>query len=340
MGRPAREPASPSAIAPALLRYIAARGGDASAIALRFGLAPGAAEADEVAVSPSVMSELIECAAELFGEPFLALRLPAELPLRRYDLAELAARACGTLRESLHALARYGALVHPQLAFELVETGDDAEWHQRTPRHPRGIGRHAHDYALAYVLGHVRAVTGTAVAPSRVWFAHARPRGLAPLHRFFATVALEFGAADSGFAFPRAALDARLVTGDARMLATATGLADGELRDQPRSHELGPRVLAQLADRLDTTAEDVAAVLHMSARTLQRRLEAEGTTFSDLLEGKREERARALIADPAVTLAEIADRVGFADLATFSRAFKRWTGKPPGMFRRSLPGAG
>ncbi len=72
----------------------------------------------------------------------------------------------------------------------------------------------------------------------------------------------------------------------------------------------------------------------MSARTLQRRLEEEGTRFSEVLDRVRLEAARAALSDPDTTLTDVAYRLGFGDLATFSRAFKRWTGKPPGQWRR------
>ena len=75
--------------------------------------------------------------------------------------------------------------------------------------------------------------------------------------------------------------------------------------------------------------------MHMSARTLQLRLEQEDTQFSEVLDRARLGVARGLLLDPGVALSEAAVRLGFADLATFSRAFKRWTGKPPGQWRRS-----
>ena len=81
---------------------------------------------------------------------------------------------------------------------------------------------------------------------------------------------------------------------------------------------------------------DAAAVMQMSARTLQRRLEGEGTSLTAVVDDTRQALARELLADPALALGEIAYRTGFADLATFSRAFKRWTGTSPGRFRRSL----
>jgi AraC-like DNA-binding protein len=344
MARPAREAPTPSALVPALLRYVAAQGRDAAFLAARFDLSAGAADQDEVKVAPSVASDMLEAAAELLAEPFLALRLPAELPLRGYGLAELAARASSTLRDSLVQTARYASLVHPHLAFELVEhaggAGEAGEacWYQRTPAHVRGIGRHAHEYGLAYVLTHMRAAAARPIAPLRVWFAHARPRDLAPLHRFFATQELAFGEVDSGLALPAALLDEPLATSDARLLATVTGLADEALRASPRGRELAPRVAAHLRTHLpdDASADRVARALHMSARTLQRRLEGEGTSFTEVLDGTREELARALLADPALSLGEIGYRIGFADLASFSRAFRRWTGMPPGQFRRHL----
>ena len=336
MSRPEREPPSPSAIVPALLRHVATLGADAAALAIRFGLPADAGERDEIDVTPGTVDELLEAASVLLGEPALAIRLPGELPLRRYCLAELAARSAATVRDSLAVIARYGSFVDPRFVFELVDSDPVAVWRQHTPRHPRGVGRHSEDFVLAYVITHLRAATGQPVGPTQVWFAHARPRGLEPLHRFFATPELAFGEPSSGFELHRRFLDLPLVTGDARTFATATNLADAALEARPRSHELAPRVAAHLAGAMTASADDVARAMHMSARTLQRRLEAEGTTFSEVQDGAREQLARQLVADLGLGLAEIADRVGFADLATFTRAFKRWTGSPPGQFRRSL----
>lgn len=338
MARPAREPPSPTALVPALLRHVSARGADPAILAARFDLPDDTAELDEVKVPPSVINDMLEAAAELLAEPFLALRLPAELPLRGYGLAELAARASSTLRDSLLQTARYAPLVHPHLAFELVENADEASWHQRTPAHVRGIGRHAHEYGLAHVLTHARAATGRPVTPLRAWFAHARPRALAPLYRFFGTEELTFGEIDSGFALPRTLLDAPLHTGDPRLLATATSLADAALRANPTSQDLAPRVAAHLREHLpdNTSADRVARALHMSPRTLQRRLESEGTSFTEVLDTTREDLARALLLDESLSLGEIGYRIGFADLPSFSRAFRRWTGIPPGQFRRRM----
>jgi AraC-like DNA-binding protein len=319
---------------PALLRYLAARGHDPSVLVERFALPADVAEHDTLDIVPATINDLLEAAAELLAEPFLALRLPSELPFRRYDVVELALRSSSTLRDGLLTTARHAAAIHPQLELALVEDSGAASWVQRTPGHPRGIGRHAHEYGLAYVLLNARIGLADALPLTRVWFTHPRPRALEPLHRMFGTEELVFGAPDSGFAFARSSLDAPL-HGDPRLLATVEALAAASPPPPRTSSLLAPRVAAYLRDHLSDSAAGAAAALHMSARTLQRRLAAEGTTFSGVVDDTREALARELLADRSLPLAEIAYRVGFADLATFSRAFKRWTGKPPGLFRRS-----
>jgi AraC-like DNA-binding protein len=107
------------------------------------------------------------------------------------------------------------------------------------------------------------------------------------------------------------------------------------LRPQPAS--FAERLAAHLAAALPgaTDVGEAARAMRMSPRTLQRRLEQEQTRFSEVLDRARLGEARRLLADPSVTLTDAAFRLGFADLATFSRAFKRWTGVPPGQWRRS-----
>jgi AraC-like DNA-binding protein len=77
----------------------------------------------------------------------------------------------------------------------------------------------------------------------------------------------------------------------------------------------------------------VAAELHMSPRSLQRKLSAENTTFRKLVEAVRQELAESYLADGNTPLMEISYLLGFSAQSAFSRAFKRWTGSTPQEFR-------
>jgi AraC-like DNA-binding protein len=109
------------------------------------------------------------------------------------------------------------------------------------------------------------------------------------------------------------------------------------LRAQPRGSTFSSLVAARIEGMLaaDAGIDAVARAMHMSTRTLQRRLDDEGSRFSEVLDSVREALARRWLTEETRTLSDIAYALGFADLATFSRAFKRWTGKPPGAWRRS-----
>ncbi|MBK8937957.1 MAG: helix-turn-helix transcriptional regulator [Polyangiaceae bacterium] len=78
----------------------------------------------------------------------------------------------------------------------------------------------------------------------------------------------------------------------------------------------------------------LARRLGVSPRTLQRKLEAEGVAYSELLDQARRELACAYLADPALSVEEIAALTGYSEASAFSRAFRRWTGASPLRYRR------
>jgi len=77
-----------------------------------------------------------------------------------------------------------------------------------------------------------------------------------------------------------------------------------------------------------------AGVMHMAASTLQRRLAIEGATFQELKNNLRRDIAIFRLQTSQVSLARLATELGFADNAAFQRAFRTWTGSPPGVYRR------
>ncbi|MFR0689026.1 AraC family transcriptional regulator ligand-binding domain-containing protein [Enterobacterales bacterium AE_CKDN230030158-1A_HGKHYDSX7] len=76
---------------------------------------------------------------------------------------------------------------------------------------------------------------------------------------------------------------------------------------------------------------------HLTERTAARRLLSHGWRYSELLDEQRRYRALDLLENPALSLAQITDQLGYGDLQSFSRAFSRWCGRSPGAWRESLP---
>ena len=79
--------------------------------------------------------------------------------------------------------------------------------------------------------------------------------------------------------------------------------------------------------------EKIAGDLNMSGRTLRRRLTEHALTFEALLEQVRQARTMSLLANPDMSIERITEEVGYSDVRSFRRAFKRWTGQSPSAYR-------
>lgn len=91
-------------------------------------------------------------------------------------------------------------------------------------------------------------------------------------------------------------------------------------------------------EQAGATVQQVADALHMSVRTLSRRLAAEGTGFQAVKDEMRRDLAVQQLTSSDVPLAALSGQLGFEDLASFNRAFRNWTGSTPGSYRRGLGG--
>lgn len=101
--------------------------------------------------------------------------------------------------------------------------------------------------------------------------------------------------------------------------------------NQVRSH------IIDLLQHKKADVDEVAKRLHMSRHTLYRKLKLEDVAFQGLVEDIRKEKAIAMVKEPQPSLSEVAFLLGFSELSSFSRAFKRWTGKSPKQYRNSEP---
>ena len=281
------------------------------------------------------MVHLVERARALTGEPALGIYFGLQMRISWHGYLGLAAMTAQTAREALELAARFlptrtGALTlrleveGPRAALILDERADF------------GAARDAILLSLVVGIWQLgctltgRRLEGRAelALPEPAYIA--RFRGLLP-------GALRFEAREHRLLFPTATLALPLTTADpAALLLTreqcereldALGFA-GPFRDRVRALALSGSGGAR-------TLEEVAAQVHVSPRTLKRRLAEQGTSYSELLEAERERRARQLLDTTSLSVDAIAERLGYSDPANFSRAFRRWTGHTPGALRRA-----
>jgi AraC-like DNA-binding protein len=149
---------------------------------------------------------------------------------------------------------------------------------------------------------------------------------------------VKFGLEQGRIWIPNAPLATRMPTGDAVAHRMYRAQCDALLQSRSQSVDgMVERVREHLGLFSDSfpAAGEVAAALGMSERTLRRQLDAEATSFRALLDDVRAAKARQLLGAGIMSVEAVARQLGYAEPASFIRAFQRWTGTTPAAFRRA-----
>lgn len=190
-----------------------------------------------------------------------------------------------------------------------------------------------YDLSMAVVCKIMRGLCGAKWKPTEVLLPRRRPREPEPYRRFFRTP-LRFDADHTAVVFPTRWLDHPIASADPLLHRHLEQEADELHAHRQTSFASGVRRLLRKSLASGKIAvTDIAKQLHMHERTLNRRLQEEGTSFRRELEEIRYQVARQLLADSRIPLAKIATALDYADATAFSRAFKRWSGSTPAQWR-------
>jgi AraC-like DNA-binding protein len=146
---------------------------------------------------------------------------------------------------------------------------------------------------------------------------------------------MSFGMGANALRFPAALLDHRPDTADPTNVKFVEDQCRRELAHVGLPTDLVAQVRAELRVTDDgyATLTEVAEALHLSTRTLKRRLRDHGTSFNELLDGARRAEAIRLLTTTSLPIEQVTRRLGYSDPRSFRRAFQGWTGSSPGRFR-------
>lgn len=267
----------------------------------------------------------------------LPLRVGASMRADDYGAFGLAWKSAVDLRRSFGRAERYGRVLTRVASYELISNGARRFMALRRDG-PRRLGlRLSNEQTLAAIMTISREASAHPFAPVAAYFKHPAPTTVAAHEAFFGCP-VYFAAEVDALEVSEAALSASNRLGDARISAFFDAHLDAALAELPDATSLARRVSAQISQALSDgvpTVEVVAARLGVSARTLQRRLSEEEASFQNLVDATRRALAERLVADGDYPLAEVAFLTGFSEQSAFNRAFKRWRGQTPAVYRRS-----
>ncbi|MGS0894344.1 AraC family transcriptional regulator [Burkholderia stagnalis] len=266
------------------------------------------------------------------GVPSIGLSIGARLHVSTLGLAGYAMLISGSVMQAFRCMSQFPLFMG--LYF-------DVRVHARPDGMSVTIGRYngeadlevfQTDMCLASLRLIVSDLVGKPVWPERLHLARRTPRNGADYARHFGCP-VAFNAGENSLVFtsvngaetPRLANEVSFnaLHGQCEALERQWAASVGT-HFADRAKELMGRDLARFK-----SMTSLANALHMTERTLRRRLDKDGITFQSLLDDVRRDEAIRLLDDPALTVAAIAERLGYSEPRSFRHAYRRWTGKTP-----------
>lgn len=246
-----------------------------------------------------------------------------------------------TLRTGLERAVRYSRLIGERGATEIEDTGQGLEVRFGANRGNPAVVPVAAvvvDIAMAILLDLCRMNAGAALRPAAATLRRRKPDAADPYERFFGC-RVQFGADENTFVLSARDADRPLPSANRQLAAVFDKMLTEELARLNKA-DVVSRCRAAVLDHLSSgegTAEYAAKQLHMSARTLQRKLAEAKTTYLELVDNTRKDLALRYIEDPRRSVTDITFSLGFSQPSAFTRAFKRWTGLSPSEYRAKPP---
>jgi AraC-like DNA-binding protein len=283
--------------------------------------------------------DLMKAGQELAGDPALALHFGEAIDVSEIAIGCVAAGMSATFEESFGSMNRYARLGVDVPTSDGgdrfgLERSDGRLWMADRRASPNAFPELT-ESTFARIVCSTRRAVGQMSLFKAVSFTHPAPSYQQEYERIF-QIPVMFGTTRNAIALDERVLGRRRRAPVPSAVARAIrGRAEALLRDLDAEQTFRGRIEHLLSSALpigEASAGMIAHRLAISRHTLLRRLKAEGVTFDEVLDGLRKRMASQLL-DGGASVMQTARSLGYSDAASFSRAFKRWSGVAPSRFR-------
>jgi AraC-like DNA-binding protein len=273
---------------------------------------------------------LLDLAARQGGIDDLGLRMADQVLPSTWGVPGLLMAQQKTVGEGLEAALQYIAGHYEAAQGEFGRFGDEVVMWIDIDDGPDAIRfdpTQRNELVIGSTVSVLRALIKRDWRPLRIGFTHAARGDLGRYKPYFGRTPL-FDQDRLFLAFSEADFALPLDGNDPEAERILRQMAEQQLPEQAKPFSRAAAVLiSQRLAQGDLSAEAVAAALDLDLRSLQRRLAAEGSSFSELLYGVRMNLARTYVESSRRPLAEVADLLGFASLSAFSQWYSRTHGQ-------------
>lgn len=304
-----------------------------SAVLQRAGLPGDLFKQDRILLTTEELFAIWHAVGELSKKPTIGVQIGTVARLEQFHPSCIAALSTETLGHAMSHLARYKQLTCPESMPQEFLEGEWAisfQWMLAADSEPTALL----EMCFAILLSLARLGTGVALVPIRVEFVQVR-KHIKALEQYFGCP-IKLGATRNAIVFRADNAEHPLVTQNTELLGILAPHFEEQIRQSGDVDTFRELVRNAIQHRLTgprPTINKIAKDLHMSSRTLQRRLHELGTNFLGVLDEARHQMARYYLTHSMLELAEAAYLLGYEDANSFIRAFRLWEGTPPGLWR-------
>ena len=301
------------------------------------GLSPESLADPETRTSVRQYITVCSNALRLSKTPETPFRTGSRIPLSAYGMYGFALVCSPTIREYFQVAVKYHRLATPLLSMSWREDGDHASWIFPTNAvvtHPDSLLRFLMEQQLTQLSTHLRAVVDGSYLPIRASLSYSAPDHTHLYERYLGCP-VRFGQPFSELVYPKSILSAkpRMAHGlTSKILQDTCDRILGEVKTSTGVAGEVYQIIASTPGH-SPSMEGVARQIGTTVRTLNRKLVAESTSFTRILDDVRWNLASEYLRSTKLSIDDISELVGFSDAANFRHAFRRWTGSTPARFR-------
>ncbi|HSK14346.1 MAG TPA: AraC family transcriptional regulator [Phnomibacter sp.] len=282
---------------------------------------------------------LMEAALQLSGDPHLGLHIGQRTTVSVLGMAGYLMQSSEDLLTALQLLQQFTASFSMLYTFRLEVKNEHAlyycepveVWNDVSP----ATARQSVDIAFAGALHILRLLSGRGIRPLKAMYRYARI-GSTEEHERVLHCRPIFDQPCNAIVFSLTDLKQKIIGHDRVLNETFRQLLEQKMKSDKGS-PLVRQVQTVILEKSRTafpTIDEVAAQMHFTPRTLQRKLQDEGVSFRTLCDTIKKDIAISLLSLGKLSVSEIADRTGYTDATAFQRAFRLWTGESPGAYRQ------
>jgi AraC-like DNA-binding protein len=304
------------------------------------GIDPLLVEHDDARLDLKAYIRALDAAIDVTQNPAFGLQLGQHASSAMYNVVAHLAEVAKTLGDAIDIILRYSGIL--AVGFEpcLVEQRDRGLVAFRLPYlvGESGAVRLTAEFVLTGFMRLLHYYLGDHARPTSVCFAYRAPAHAEQYGRVFAGTEC-FEQPFTELKFPREWLGRSQLNANRDLYTLLQAHAELELSRLSHNTNVVQRVeqvLASSKPRELPSMDNVARALEISARTLARKLQAEGVSYAQLVEDRRSSAAKCLLTGGRLSIQEVASALGFADTPAFHKAFRRWTGLTPKQYIASV----